>query len=167
MIVHPPAEPNPRELKLDVTLDAPRAAVWRCWTEADLLMQWFCPKPWRASQADLAVRPGGRFNVVMSGPEGERFDNEGAYLEVAPQTKLTFTDAYREGFIPAEKHFMTGFVELSDESNGGTRMIWGARHASETDTKQHLEMGFRDGWKAAAAQLEELAREVGSQDRAR
>ena len=53
---------------------------------------------------------------------------------------------------------MTGFVELSDDGDGKTRMKWGARHANEDDSKKHLEMGFSEGWKAAAAQLETLAK---------
>jgi uncharacterized protein YndB with AHSA1/START domain len=34
------------ELVLQRTLQAPRMAVWRCWTEPALMEQWFCPKPW-------------------------------------------------------------------------------------------------------------------------
>jgi uncharacterized protein YndB with AHSA1/START domain len=157
MIVHHVGEAAPKELKLDVTLDAPRAAVWRCWTEPSLLKEWHCPKPWNVAEADIRLSPGGRMNIVMAGPDGERIDCKGAYLEVEPQKRLTFTDAYTEGFVPAEKHFMTGYVELADEPGGKTRMIWGARHSNDEDTKKHLEMGFVEGWKAAAAQLEELA----------
>ncbi len=158
MTLHPPAETEPRELRLVVTVDATRAAVWRCWTEPSLLKQWHCPKPWSVEKADLNLRPGGRMNVVMVGPNGERLDGKGVFLEIEPQSRLTFTDAYTEGFIPAERHFMTGFVELSDEPDGRTRMIWGARHANDEDAKRHLDMGFRDGWIAAAAQLEVLAK---------
>lgn len=36
---------GPRELVLDRLLAAPRGRIWRCWTEPDLLKQWFCPLP--------------------------------------------------------------------------------------------------------------------------
>ena len=39
-----------RELVVDRVLRAPRASVWRCWTEPELLKQWFCPKPWFVSE---------------------------------------------------------------------------------------------------------------------
>ncbi len=147
----------PKDLRLDIVIDAPRAAVWRCWTEPELIQQWFCPKPWRVSHAEIDARAGGRMNTVMEGPNGERFENVGAWLEVEHERRLTFTDGYSEGFVPASSHFMTGYLELADAPGGKTHMIWGARHASAEDTEKHLQMGFMEGWQAAALQLEELA----------
>lgn len=54
---------SPHVLRLERTLAAPRAAVWRCWTEPDLIQQWFCPLPWRVTEvrADLrAAAPASR-----------------------------------------------------------------------------------------------------------
>lgn len=150
----------PFTLKIERTLKASRATVWRCWTEPDLFRQWFCPKPWQVTSADLDVRPGGRMNSVMEGPDSAHFENTGMFLEVIPQQKLVFTDAYSESYIPAPQHFMTGFVELSDTASGGTQMIWGARHPDEEKMNQHLEMGFEDGWKAASQQLADLAEQL-------
>ena len=81
----------------------------------------------------------------------------GIFLEIVPQERLVFTDAYSEGFFPRAESFMTGTVELSDTNDGKTRMIWSARHTSEETVKQHIEMGFEQGWNAAADQLDELA----------
>ena len=153
----PMQRPDDRTLVLDRVLDAPRAAVWRCWSEPDLLMQWHCPKPWQVTAAEMDLRPGGRFNTVMEGPQGERFENTGSFLAVEPGRHLTFTDAYSEGFVPSGSHFMTGFLTLEEAGPGRTRMIWGARHPTVEATQQHLEMGFEAGWNAATDQLEELA----------
>lgn len=161
MIVHHAGMNAPKELRLDVSFDAPRTAVWRCWTEPSLLKEWYCPKPWLVESVDAVYKPGGRFNSVFAGPNGERFENVGCLLAIEDGCKLVFTDGFREGWAPAEKHFMTGYVELSDEA-GKTRMKWGARHANDEDTKKHLDMGFVEGWKAAAAQLEALAQSLGS-----
>ncbi|OFX00160.1 MAG: polyketide cyclase [Alphaproteobacteria bacterium RIFCSPHIGHO2_12_FULL_63_12] len=157
MIVHHAGEVAPKDLRLDATLDAARAAVWRCWREPALLKEWYCPKPWRVDSIDAVYEPGGRFNSVFAGPNGERFENVGCLIEIETGRKLVFTDGYTEGFTPAEKHFMAGYLELSDAPDGKTRMIWGARHATQEDTKKHLDMGFVEGWKAAALQLEALA----------
>lgn len=147
-------------LEIERIIEAPRSAVWRCWSEPDLLKQWFCPKPWKVAEADFDLKPGGRMNVVMQGPEGERVDMPGIWLEIVPGERLAFTDAYREGFVPAPNPFMTGYVILSETEDGHTRMIWGARHKTEDDKKKHLKMGFEPGWTAASAQLDELARTV-------
>ena len=95
-------------LEIEARLAAPRGVVWRCWTEPELFKRWHCPKPWFVSEADFDLRPGGRMKSVMRGPEGERIDNEGAWLEVVDGARLTFTDAYGEGFVPRETAFMTG-----------------------------------------------------------
>ncbi len=145
-------------LTVDRVIAAPRAAVWRSWTEADLLRQWYCPAPWRVAEADMDVRPGGRFNTVFAGPDGERMANVGSFLEVAPLRRLVFTDAFSEGFVPRPDSFMTGFVQLSDTDDGGTRMVWGARHPTAEQMAKHAEMGFEAGWNAAADQLETLAK---------
>jgi len=150
---------DPAELVLSITRDlaAPRAAVWRCWTEVQLLKQWFCPKPWTVPEADLDLRVGGRMNTTMAGPDGERFENVGIFLEVVPQARLVFTDAYTEGFVPRADSFMTAVVELSDTPDGGTRLVWSARHPTAAKRDQHLAMGFDAGWNAAADQLNALA----------
>ena len=160
MKIHDPKGENALTLSLDVTLGAPRNAIWRCWIESALIKEWYCPRPWRVAEADLDVRPGGRFNTVFAGPAGERHDNKGMFLAGEPKMRLVFTDGYTEGYVPAPKHFMTGFVELSDEGAGMTRMVWGARHTGEEDAKRHLEMGFREGWEGAAQQLEETAQRL-------
>ena len=150
-----------QDLSITRTILAPRAAVWRCWTETELLKQWYCPKPWLVTEASLDLRPGGRMNTVFEGPDGERHDNNGIFLEIVPMDRLIFTDAFTEGFMPKDgAPFMTGFVHLSDAPDGGTAMHWGAYHWSAEDKARHEAMGFHAGWNAAAAQLDELAQEV-------
>ena len=153
----PVQKPDDRTLVIERILDAPRSAVWRCWSEPELLMRWYCPKPWRTTSADMDLRAGGRFDTVMEGPAGERHENVGSFLKVEPGRHLTFTDAYSEDFVPTGTHFMTGFLTLEEVEGGRTRMTWGARHPSVETSQQHLEMGFEAGWNAAADQLEELA----------
>jgi uncharacterized protein YndB with AHSA1/START domain len=149
------------ELSIVHHIRAPRAVVWRCWTEAALLKQWYCPKPWRVTQAEIDLRPGGRMNTVFEGPAGERNNNHGVCLEITPMERLIFTDAFAEGFVPKDgAPFMTGFVHLTDAPGGGTMMLWGARHWTAEDRTKHEAMGFHEGWKAAAIQLDELAQQV-------
>ncbi len=151
-------DPNNLTLSVSRVIDAPRATVWRCWTDADFLKQWHVPKPWSLAEADLDVRAGGRFNTVMTGPDGERLENIGCFLDVVEGKRLVFTDGYAEGFVPQPTNFMTGVVELSDTGDGCTRMIWSARHSNEESKKQHIEMGFEIGWNAAVDQLNALVK---------
>ena len=100
------------DLVLTRLLDAPADKLYRCWTEPALLVQWFVPEPWSVARVDVDVRPGGRSLVVMRSPEGLEMPNDGVYLEVVPNRRLVFTDAYRAGWIPADKPFMTAIVSF-------------------------------------------------------
>ena len=59
-----------RELVLTRLIDAPRAALYRAWTEPELIKQWFVPKPWSIAAAETDVRAGGSSLMVMRDPEG-------------------------------------------------------------------------------------------------
>ncbi len=147
-------------LTLDRVLDAPVAALWRCWSEPDLLKQWFCPKPWYVSEARIDLRPGGEFFTVMNGPENERFANPGIVLEVQPERLLVTTDAFRPGWIPGDQAFMVARVSFAPEGARRTRYLAQAMHWTDEALRQHEEMGFHPGWNAAADQLEALAQSL-------
>ena len=144
------------ELVLMREIDAPREKIFRAWTDPELLKQWFCPKPWGVSHAELDVRSGGSSVIVMNGPNGEVVDNRGVYLEVVPNEKIVFTDAFKTAWVPSEKPFMTGIVLLEPLGDGKTKYTAIARHWTEEDKKTHEAMGFHEGWGAATDQLAAL-----------
>lgn len=90
-----------RELVLTRLIDAPREKVYRAFTEAELLKQWFAPLPWTITEAELDVRAGGTNRFVMRSPEGELYPNQGVYLEVVPNEKIVVTDAFTEAWKPS------------------------------------------------------------------
>lgn len=147
-----------RTLVLDRELAASAAQLWRCWSEPALLEQWFCPRPWRVSDARIDLRPGGKFFTVMNGPDGERFENAGVVLAVEPQRRLVTTDAFRPGWIPGERAFMTADIRFEERGEGKTRYCAQVRHWSIADREEHERMGFHEGWGLACDQLEALAR---------
>jgi uncharacterized protein YndB with AHSA1/START domain len=148
-----------RELVLTRLIDAPRAAVYRCWTEPELLKQWFAPKPFTTPVAELDVRPGGSNLIVMKGPDGVEMPNPGVYLEVVPNEKLVFTNAYTRAWEPSEKPFMTVVLTFEDE-DGKTRYTARALHWTVADRQAHEQMGFHEGWGICADQLAETVRQI-------
>lgn len=148
-----------RDLVLDRLIDAPREKVYACWTRPELIKQWFAPKPWTVSSVDSDLRPGGATTITMRSPEGEDFPNPGVYLEVVPNERLVFTDAYGPDWAPVEKPFFTAIILFRDEG-GKTRYTAIARHWTEENRKTHEEMGFHQGWGQCADQLEALARTI-------
>lgn len=146
------------DLVIDRVLNAPRIALWRCWTEPALLEQWFCPKPWFITKPVIELRPGGEFSCEMNGPDGETFPNLGVFLEIVEGEKLVTTDAFAPGWRPQGRPFMASEIRFEDAGEGRTHYVARAMHWSEEARKEHEEMGFHEGWGKAADQLEELAK---------
>ncbi|WIY53965.1 SRPBCC family protein [Devosia sp. YIM 151766] len=148
-----------RDLVLTRLIDAAPEAVYRCWTDPALLRQWFAPKPWTTPRADLDVRPGGASNVVMADENGTEYPSPGQYLELVPNRKLVFTDAFTGDWMPSEKPFFTCVLTFEPE-NGKTRYTAIARHWNAQDREAHEKMGFHEGWGLCAAQMEEVAKRL-------
>jgi len=144
-----------RELMLTRLINAPREKVYRAWTDPELLKQWFAPLPYTTPVADLDVRPGGANFIVMRGPDGKDMPNRGVYLEVVPNERLVFTDAYVNAWEPSEKPYMTVILAFEDQ-DGKTRYTARVRHWTVTDREAHEKMGFHQGWGICTDQLTAL-----------
>lgn len=165
-MTQPTAVPfNPElDLRIERVIPTPREKVWRCWTEPDCLTPWFCPRPWRATECRIDLRPGGLFFTRMAGPEGEWFAGDGSYLEVSAPSRLVWTNAMLPGWRPAPSRgaascgdfAFTVVLEL-EETAGGTLYRATALHATPEDRAKHESMGFDQGWNAALDQLVEFA----------
>ncbi len=144
-----------RELVLTRLIDAPRAKLYRAWTDPELLKRWFAPLPYTTPVVELDVRPGGANRIVMRGPDGADLPNQGVYLEVVENERLVFTDAYTTAWEPSEKPFMTVILTFEEE-DGKTRYTARVRHWTVADRQAHEAMGFHQGWGQCADQLAAL-----------
>ena len=143
------------ELTLTRLIAAPREAVYRCWTEPALIVQWFTPPPWKTVAAETDLRAGGASVITMEGPDGTRVPNRGVYLEIVENERIVFTDAYTSAWVPSAKPFFTGILTFEDEA-GQTRYTARVRHWSADDCAAHERMGFHAGWGIATDQLAAL-----------
>ncbi|WP_198370039.1 SRPBCC family protein [Roseomonas rosulenta] len=147
------------DLALERMIEAPPRALWACWTRPDLMEQWFCPVPWKMTDIDLDLRPGGHFRGVIRGPGGEAMPNVGCYLDVLPERRLVWTDALAGGYRPKPEPFMTGIITF-EPAPGGTLYRAMVLHADAEARAKHEAMGFHDGWGKATDQLAALARRL-------
>ncbi|MCB4771098.1 SRPBCC family protein [Ancylobacter sp. Lp-2] len=149
-------DPN-LDLELQREVDVSPQLVWRAWTEPELLKQWFTPAPWKTTDCELDLWPGGKFRTVMRGPEGQVHDSTGCVLAVVPQKLLVFTDALGPGYRPTGSAFMSASVEITPTATG-TLYVARAFHKDEAAKAQHEAMGFHQGWGTAFEQLVALVR---------
>lgn len=145
------------DLVISRLLKAPRAALWRAWTEPDRLKEWWCPKPWVTEVRAFELRPGGAFHTFMSGPDGGTSDNPGCFLEIVPGERIVCTWMLLGGWRPATPWMpMSAVFSFADEA-GGTRYTATAMHPDAATRDRHAEMGFFEGWNLCIDQLEAYA----------
>jgi uncharacterized protein YndB with AHSA1/START domain len=145
------------DLEIVRVVNAPRAKVWRAWSDPANLRQWWCPRPWTTEVRAFDFRNGGAFHTVMSGPDGGTSDNPGLFLDIVPMERIVWTSMLVEGWRPAKPWLaMTGIFSMVDEGTG-TRYTARCLHRDDADRRKHEAMGFFDGWATVIGQLEEIA----------
>lgn len=145
-----------RDLTISRIIQAPRAALWRAWTDPRSFEQWWVPAPARCRVVEMAVRPGGAFATEIS-ENGEAFvpHLNACFLAVEEPERIVFTNALVGGWRPAEQPFMTAVVTLRDHPQG-TEYAAHVMHKNDADRKMHDELGFFDGWGTVIGQLARL-----------
>ncbi|CAG2132795.1 hypothetical protein LMG19282_00673 [Cupriavidus campinensis] len=146
-----------RDLVISRVLRAPRAALWRAWSDPALLKEWWCPKPWTTEVLAFDLRPGGAFHTIMRGPDGGVSDNPGSFLEVVPQARLVMTSMLTGGWRPAKPWLgFTAIITMADEGTG-SRYTATVMHPDDETRDQHEKLGFFDGWNTCITQLDDFA----------
>ena len=150
------------ELELSITrfIDAPPATVYRVYTERTA--EWWAPKPWKTRIVAMEMRPGGRFDFEMGGPNGESHPGESVVLEAVPGERIVLTNAFAAGWEPrttmdSDCDFPSVTIVTFEPEGSGTRYTARVRHWTQAAVKAHEAMGFEQGWGICAAQLAELA----------
>ena len=147
------------DLSLTREIALPPAVLFACWTQSQHIPQFFVPKPHRVVACHIDLRVGGAFNTSFD-VDGAVMQNNGVWLEIVPDKKLVFTDAYTEGWKPAPEPFMTAIITLDDLGDNRSRYTAIARHRSAEAAETHRQMGFYQGWGTVVDQLEAYARSL-------
>jgi len=85
--------PSERSIVMERRVKASPSAVWRAWTNADLVARWWTPPHFRA--VDCVVEPvaGGALKVAFAEPDGTRHVADGRFLRVVPVQDLIFENS--------------------------------------------------------------------------
>lgn len=139
------------------TFDAEVEEVWKHFTEADLLDQWWAPKPWKCETLEMDFQPQGFWRYAMVGPENERHYSKVTFNDItfhrSISQRCTFTDesGNEKPGMPAE-NWLIGFTGVQE----GTKLTVNLHYHSLEEMTKMLEMGFEGGFKRGLNQLEEI-----------
>jgi uncharacterized protein YndB with AHSA1/START domain len=159
-----------REFVITRTIDAPRALVFRAWTDPKQMARWWGPRVFTNPVCELDARPGGTFLIVMRGPDGVEYPYRGAYLEVVEPERIVYTDntsehpeAWHEmvnkhlrdggeGKTSLQLHWTVTFEEL----DGKTKLTIRALFPTAATRDAFLKIGMSEGWAESLERLDAL-----------
>lgn len=147
---------NDRELTLGRLIAAAPEALYRCWTEPELIRRWFAPAPLTTEVLEMDVRPGGVQRLLMKALDGAEYPTGGVYLAVEPGRRLVFTDAFQAGWVPNPNLMMVGEISFAPQ-DGQTLYVARAGHWTLEAKRRHEQMGFHEGWGLCTEQLAAVA----------
>jgi uncharacterized protein YndB with AHSA1/START domain len=82
------------ELTLSKVVRAPREKVFEAWTSPDWVKRWYgMTDEWTVPVAEIDLRVGGSYRIVMEAPDMPPLDEFGEFLEVVPNERLVYTMA--------------------------------------------------------------------------
>lgn len=154
---------------LEREFDAPRALVWRTWTEPALLPRWYGPRVETVIH-ELDLRPGGLWLVEMRW-DGRSMYQRVEYTEVTPPERLVWLHSSSDAdWAVAANPMMPDWprvllTTVTFEEDGGKtrlRLTWEPHEASEAEIACFAAAidGMGKGWNAGMELLEALLAEL-------
>lgn len=118
--------PSDTEVKVTRSFRAPRALVYRAYTEPEIVKKWMLGPPgWSMPVCEMDVRVGGKYRWRWKSDEnGAEFGFQGTFREVEPAVKIVHTEAYDPGTVGDE--YPTGgeaIVMVTFTESGGLTTV--------------------------------------------
>jgi uncharacterized protein YndB with AHSA1/START domain len=153
------------DFTLTWTLDAPRADVFRAWTDPDHLQWFYNPaQPIPTEPIELDLRVGGVWRQRMAVSENIECENTeyvtgGVYREIVPDEKLVFAWGATDGWpeLDPERLDKSPLVTVAlSEVGGRTQMTLCVElpaGLSPEQVQEWFSAGIRDGWRDTVDRL--------------
>jgi uncharacterized protein YndB with AHSA1/START domain len=160
---------EPTDFTISRTINAPRTLVWKAWTDAQALAQWWGPKGAAIRVVKLDFRPGGIFHYAMAYQPGHDIYGRFIYREIAAPERIVFVNSFSDA---AGGITRAPFPQLGDtwplevlnhltltEAGGKTTLTLrggpiGAT-AEELDTFVSMHGSMNQGWTGTFEKLDE------------
>lgn len=93
----PASKPTAADPQVEITrlFDAPREAVFRAWSDPEILKRWHAPQGCELSHAAVDFRVGGVLHTCIRTPGGDCWC-KGVYREIVVPEKIVYTMAFAD-----------------------------------------------------------------------
>jgi len=134
--------------------DAGLDLVWDAYTKAELLDQWWAPKPCTSRTKHMNFEVGGRRFYAMVSPDGSEGWAVQKYTSITPKSNFKFFNAFADEHENLQLPGSDWDFNFS-EQNGTTKVSISIYNES-MERLEGLIDGFREGMRVAMTNLEEL-----------
>lgn len=146
--------PTEIDIIMTRTFKAPRALVFRLWSEREHVMRWWGPAGFENLKCEMDFRVGGRFFIEMAAPDGTIYPCEGLYTEIVPDERIVYEGAPHIDHPCGAGLPPHAIVTVTFRDDGGqTRLSLHARMISAEATRAAIEGGFSMGWEQGFERL--------------
>ncbi len=151
-------------MTIDAEFDATPERVWELWADPRQLERWWGPPTYPATMTAHDLRPGGRVEYHMTGPEGDQPRGFWNIVEADPPSRLVFLDGFAndDGSPNEDLPITEGRVTIESMDDGRTRMSIRSTFPSTEAMEQVLAMGMEEGMKQALGQIDAILAEGGT-----
>lgn len=135
--------------------EAGLALVWDAYTKAELLDQWWAPKPFSSRTKIMNFEVGGRRFYAMVSPEGSERWAVQKYTSITPKTNFKMLNAFADAHENLELPGSDWDLNFR-EQDGMTKLSISIYNESLERLERMIEMGFKEGFTMTLANLDEL-----------
>jgi uncharacterized protein YndB with AHSA1/START domain len=141
------------EMHLVRILDAPRDLVWKTWTEARHLSQWWGPKQFTNPICEWDTKKGNAILIHMQAPDGIIYPMNGEFLEVVPPERLVFISAALDK--NNKRLFEVHNTVTFEKAGSKTKLIIDVKVSEITPEGAPYLDGMDEGWSMSIDKLED------------
>lgn len=103
-----------REIVLSRVISAPRAVVFKVWSDPLHLPVWFGPAGFTVETQEIDVRVGGRWRFIYIAPDGSRYENRIIFLTIDAPRLLEIDHGSDKDDDPGKFRTIITFDEQTD-----------------------------------------------------
>jgi uncharacterized protein YndB with AHSA1/START domain len=144
------AAPNQSTITMTREFDAPKALVYRCYTDPELIPNWWGPREYTTTVDKQETRKGGRWRYVQTqGDDVHSFN--GVYHDAVEDELLIYTFEYE----PMPGHVLLETITF-EERDGKTIVTDVTSFQSVEDRDGMMAYGMEEGAKTSMERMDEL-----------
>jgi|ERR1051326_3181762 uncharacterized protein YndB with AHSA1/START domain len=132
-----------REIVMTRVFNAPRAMVFKAFTQPELVKRWLSGLPgWSMPVCEIDLRVGGKYRYVWrNDASGHQMGMGGVYREIVPPQRIVATEKFDDPWYPGEAVGTIALVEQGGQTTLTQTIQYESREARDAVLKSPMESG--------------------------